>query len=232
MLLVSVTGYAISNGASAAKFSEKKDVLSNRGSLGQRQRVFIHYVPTTSGEYMVELEKRIYDFSSHLITYGFDVRVDLLCDQSTRFDRAAWSDRELSQAHWVIFVCSRSSYELFNLSYSSEYSPTCYIDQETKNNISLLRRTLYNHLSNDATNKVIPVILLQGDSDIAYVPPMLRDSNNILCIFEDTPFDYDNQGGHLERLICRMAGINRVEINASGSRKVLVELPSKISISK
>jgi len=180
---------------------------------------------------MGELEKRIYDFSLHLITYGFDVRVDLLCDRSTSFDKITWSDRELSQADWVIFVCSRSSYELFNFSYSSEYSSAynaSYIDQETRNNISLLRRTLYNQLSNDATNKVISVILLPEDNDIAYVPPTLQDTNNVLCIFEDTPFDYDNQDGHLERLLCRMAGINRAEINASQVKEGFVKLPSKL----
>jgi len=227
---MSVTGYAFSDCATTTKpkYSGKSDVLRNRGSFGRRQRVFIHYVPTsqyTCGEYMGELEKRIYDFSLHLITYGFDVRVDLLCDRSTRFDRSAWSDHELSQADWVIFVCSRSSYELFNFSFSSDAS---YIDQETRNNISLLRRTLYNRLSNDATNKVIPVILLPEDNETSYVPPTLRDLSNILRIFEDTPFDYDNQGGHFERLLCRMAGINRSEINSSGIKEGFVELLSKI----
>jgi len=227
ILFICVTGYGTND---SSKYCAKKDVLGNRGSLGQRQKVFIHYVPTSyeSSECMGKLEKRIYNFSSHLITYGFDVRVDLFCDKSTSFDRLAWSDHELSQANWVIFVCSKSSYELLN---SSEYSPTyntCRRDQEARSNFTLLRRTLYNQVSNNANINVIPVILLQEDNDIAYVPPTLQDQGNIYYILEDTPFDYENLGGHFERLICRMAGINRAEINAFGSKKGLVVLPSKI----
>jgi len=208
----------------------KEDVLCNQGSLGRMQRVFIHYVPTrksTIGEIQGKLEKRIYNFSCHLITYEFDVRVDLFCDQSTRFDRAAWSDCELSQADWVIFVCSRSSYELLQLSNSSEYLSvfnTSCVSKEIKNIIKVLRKILYNRLSIESSSRVIPVILLEDDNNVDFVPPSLRDLNNILCIFEDAPFDYDKLDGHFERLICRMAGINRVTINNFGQNRGYVTL--------
>jgi len=208
--------------------------LCNRGSLGRMQKVFIHYVPTmksTTGEIKGKLEKRIYNFSCHLITYNFDVRLDLFCDQSASFDRASWSDRELSQAEWVIFVCSRSSYELLQLSNSSEYSSTlntCAVNRETRNIIGVLRKILYNRLSIESPTRIIPVILLEEDNNIAFVPPSLRDPQNILCIFEDAPFDYDNLDGHFEKLICRMAGINRITINNSGQNKGYVKLPSQL----
>ena len=203
--------------------------MSHRGSLGKKQRVFIHYVPTakpTTGEIKEVLEMRIYNFSCHLITYEFDVRVDLFCDRSTRFDRAAWSDGELSQADWVIFVCSRSSYELYQLSNNSVTFNTTSVDREMLNNINVLKKIIYNRLSIESS-RVIPVFLLEKDYNIAFVPLSLRDSNNVLCIFEDAPFDYDNLNGHFERLVCRMAGISRVAISNAGQNKGYVKLALK-----
>ena len=228
-----ITEYAVKDGLqliNSTQYIRKEDILSNRGSLGRMQKVFIHYVPTVkpiTGEIEGKLEKRIYNFSLNLITYGFDVRVDLFCDKSTRFDRAAWSDGELSQADWVIFVCSRSSYELYQLSNNPATFNTASVDRKRLNNINVLRKIIYNQLSID-TSRVIPVILLEEDYNIAFVPPSIRDSNNIFCIFEDTPFDYDNMGGNLERIICQMAGINRVTINTSGQRRGYVKLASQI----
>jgi len=213
-------------------YFQKKDALQDRGSLGKMQRVFIYYTPTenyTTVEIKGKLEMRIYNFSSHLITYGFDVRVDLLSDRSTRFDRTAWSDHELSQADWIIFVCSRSSYELLQFSDSSDYClNTPHADKRLFKNVDVLRKILYNRLSIDISTKVIPVILLEEDNNIGFVPPSLRDPNNILCIFEDTPFDYDNLDGNFERLICRMTGINRVAINTSGQNRGYIKLPSQL----
>ena len=236
-MLFFTIGYAVADGLSLINHAQchkqylrKEDVLSSRGLLGRMQKVFIHYVPTVkpiAGEIEGKLEKRIYNFSLHLITYGFDLRVDLFCDRSTRFDRAAWSDSELSQADWVIFVCSRSSYELYQLSNNPATFNTASVDREMLNNINVLRKIIYNQLSID-TSRVIPVILLEEDYNNAFVPPSLRDSNNVLCIFEDTPFDYDNMGGNCERIICQMAGINRVTINTSGQSRGYVKLPSQI----
>ena len=232
---MSAIGHAEKDGLTIfnhVQYIRKEDVLRERGLLGKMLKVFIYYVSavkSTTGEIKGKLEKRIYNFSCHLITYGFDVRVDLFCDQSRSFDRAAWSDRELSQADWVIYVCSRSSYKLLQLSNSSEHSVayTSCLDRETLNNITVLRKILYNQFSIDISTRVIPVILLEEDNNIAFVPPSLQDRHNILCIFEDTPFDYEKLDGPFERLICRMADINRVAINNSGQNRGYIKLPSK-----
>jgi len=221
-------GLALSNQTHCAR---KED---NRGLLGKMQKLFIYYVPTveyTTGEIKGELEKRIYNLARRLIIHGFDVRVDLFCDQSTRLDRAAWSDHELSQADWVIFVCSRSSYEQLQLSNSSEYLSTLSAsgaNREMRNIIDVLRKILYNRLSIESSTGVIPVILLEEDNNMVFVPPSLRDPNNILCIFDDAPFDYENLDGHFERLICRMSGINRATINNFGQNRRFIKLPSQL----
>ena len=95
------------------QFNSKEDVTQNLGSLGQRLKVFICYAPSVSSkETRGKLESRIYTFARHLITYGFDVRVDLFASFTVGFDWASWTDREMSQADWIIFVNSKSSYEL------------------------------------------------------------------------------------------------------------------------
>ena len=92
------------------QFNSKEDVTQNLGSLGQRLKVFICYaLSVSSKETRGKLESRIYTFARHLITYGFDVRVDLFASFTVGFDWASWTDREMSQADWIIFVNSKSS---------------------------------------------------------------------------------------------------------------------------
>ena len=60
------------------QFNSKDDVVNNLGSLGQWLKVFICYVPSIHSKRSEgKLESHIYTFARHLITYGFDVRVDL-----------------------------------------------------------------------------------------------------------------------------------------------------------
>ena len=192
-----------------------EDIQSNLGKLGQRKKVFIWFVPskhirdnkTNTGI----LETRIYLFSRHLTTYGFDVKVDLTTsvNHTSEADWASWTDHEMSQAEWVICVCSQSLYAMFN----NATDPSEIHSLNTRATFS--HRTLYNRLLNDATLKVIPVILLQEDNNLSFVPPTLRDPKNILHIFEDTPFNIQKIDGDLERLICRMAGINRMKLRVA-----------------
>ena len=95
------------------QFSSKEEVTKNLGCLGQWMKVFICYSPSfSSKETRGKLESCIYTFARHLITYGFDIRVDLFASSTVGFDWASWTDREMSQADWIIFVNSKSSYEL------------------------------------------------------------------------------------------------------------------------
>ena len=91
-------------------------------------------------------------------------------------------------------------------------------------------KILYNRLVNDDSLKIVPVILREEDNYLEYVLPALRDPKNILRIWEDRPFDYENQGGQFEALVCRLAGINRALIDQSTneSAKQFVQLPSML----
>ena len=218
--------------------------MKNLGSLGQWLKVFICYAPSiNSTKSKGKLESRIYTFARHLITYGFDVRVDLFANFTVGFDWAPWTDREMSQADWIIFVNSQSSYELLchpsgpkeveipapRVSKANSFDTAV---NEAMKKIRFSGRAVYNRLYHDTTLKIIPVVLLEEDNKSEYILPILRDVNSVLHIYNDIPFDYDKLEGHFERLICRMAGINRMNINATGVQQKFHKLSSKIPQSK
>ena len=92
------------------QFNSKEEVINNlaTGCLG---KAIICYVPSVSSkEAKGKLESHIYTFARHLITYGFDVRVDLFASSTVEFDWTSWTGCEMSQADWIIFVNLKSSY--------------------------------------------------------------------------------------------------------------------------
>ena len=217
------------------QFNSREEVTKNLGCLGQRMKVFICYAPSVSTkETKGKLESRIYSFARHLITYGFDVQVDLFESFVVDFDWASWTDHEMSQADWIIFVNSKSLYELLchpsgpkEVEVTAPHLSNSFNTGATKK-VQFSGRLLYNRLYHDATQKIIPVILQKEDNKTEYILPILRDVNSVLHIYEDTPFDYDKLEGHFERLVCRMAGINRMDINSRGMKQEFIKLPSKI----
>jgi len=206
------------------RFNTLESIDHRLGSIGQRKKVFIWFVPDNK-QCTGMLETRILSFSRHLITYGFDVRVDLFINHVNEADWASWTDNEMLQADWIICVCSQSLCEMFH---NATGPPEI---QSLNSKATYLKKALYIRLLNDTAFKVIPVILQHEDDNIFFVPPILRDSKNILRIFDDTPFNVRKMDGDLERLICRMAGIDRMNLRGTESNhqpQGFIKLPSKI----
>ena len=148
----------------------------------------------------------------------------MFVDHTTEVDWALWTDYQMSQADWVIYVCSHSLHAMFH---STSGSDQGIATKHTR----FSTRILYNRLFNDAKLKVIPVVLLRGDDNLEFVPPTLRDSKNIFHIYEDIPFCVENMDGDFERLVCRMTGIDRIAIGLNTARhknQGYVKLQSKI----
>ena len=212
-----------------SRFKSIEEVQCNLASLGQRKKVFIWFIPSKNILHNTTcpgmLETRIFLFSRHLKTYGFDVKVDISAAVN-HTPQASSTDHEMSQADWIICVCSQSLYDMFH----NASDPIEIHSLNTK--ASLLNRTLYNRLLNDPVLKVIPVILQESDDNLFFVPPTLRDPKNILRIYEDTPFNVKNLDGDFEHLVCRMAGINRIALRFAEDNhhhhQGFVKLPSKI----
>ena len=209
------------------KISSIQDIKNNLGSLGSGKRVLIWHGLLTN---MMNSPRRdrIYNFACHLMTYGFIVKMDMFVSHANEIDWASWTDHEVSQADWIICVCSQSSYILFQ-SVNDLDKEIQLLSLEAKN-ARFYSRMLYNRILTDVQLKVIPVVLLREDDDLAFIPPTLRDPKNILHIYEDTPFCTENLNGNFERLVCRMAGIDRIALNATEYKhQGYVKLPSKIS---
>ena len=219
------------DGGQCLQFKTLDDIQNKLGRLGQRKNIFVWYVPSENNignkKHIGILETRVYLFPRHLITYGFNVKVDLFVtvNHTCEADWASWTDCEMSQAEWIICVCSQSLYDMFH----NASDPIEIHSLSTR--ASFLNKTLYHRLLSDLTLKVIPVILQEDDNNLIFVPPTLRDPKNILRTYEDTPFNVENLDGDFERLICRMAGINRMSLRFAEDNhqhQGFVMLPSKI----
>ena len=212
------------------KISSIKDIKNNLGSLGRGKRVLIWHglLTNLTGSEKSPRRDRIYNFACHLMTYGFIVKIDMFVSHANETDWASWTDHEVSQADWIICVCSQSSYILFQ-NVNDLDKEIQLLSLEAKN-ARFYSRMLYNQILNDVQLKVIPVVLLKEDDNLTFIPPTLRDPKNILHIYEDTLFCTENLNGNFERLVCRMAGINRIALNATEYKhQGYVKLPSKIS---
>lgn len=228
--IVGVYGRPCTNGWNSLKFKTIQDVTNNLGSLGRGKRVLICYALsaniTGSGDSVKR--DRIYSFSRHLITYGFNVRIDMFVNFTTNEEWASWIDHEMSQADWIICVCSQSFCTLLHNDngVEKEFQSLSLVAKNTR----FYSRLLYNRVLSDTNLKVIPVVLSKEDDDLTFVPATLRDPKNIFHIYEDTPFCVENMIGDFERLVCRMAGIDRIAWStAKYKHQGFVKLPSKIS---
>ena len=213
-------------------YNTTEDVKNNLRSLGKGNRILIWYgspANITGGESNLRRD-RIYKFACHLEIYGFDVKIDMFVTLTTESDWARWIDHEMSRADWIICVCSQYLYTMLHNVNGLE-KEVHSLSLAAKNS-SFYARTFYNRLFNDTDLKIIPVILLQEDNNLAFVPPTLRDPKNILYIYEDTPFNVENLSGNFECLVCRMAGIDRIALNTTTAQfqhnQGYVKLASKI----
>ena len=208
----------------SSNFSTIEDIKNNLGSLGRGKRILILYGPSSDVTGIVNSSRRdrIYSFACHLITYGFDVKIDMFVSLATESDWASWIDHEMSRADWIVCVCSQSLYTMFH-NVNGEM-----LSLATKD-LRFYSRSLYNRLLNDTKLKVIPVILFREDDNLTFVPPTLRDPKNVLYIYEDTPFSIGNINGDFERLVCRMAGIDRITLSTpKHQHQGYVKLKSKL----
>ena len=224
------------DGWNSLKIRSIDDVKNNLGSLGSGIKVLIWYIVSTSvtvNENNLRRD-RIYKFACHLITYGFNVKLDMFYKHATEADWASWIDHEMSQADWIICVCSQALYAVIHSVNNDLVKEIQSLSLAAKNG-RFYSRSLYNRLLNDVKLKVIPVVLLKEDDNLAFVPPTLRDPKNILHIYEDTPFCAENMNGNFECLVCRMAGIDRMALRFAEQKNQgqgYVQLPSKIPESK
>ena len=211
------------NVTTAQRFTTKQDIMANVTSLGRGHNVFLCYLPDPGSPYGAPDPARVeentflvsllhYDLTSHC----FSVTSDLNLGDQRPHSMLQWYISRIHSCHHVILVCSPAFCELF-----STYRPQREVVDPRARRFLSYSAAIYAECESDmreggGMRKFIPVILHHQWEDVEKSVPLLFRSSSIYKMFETERrrFDYDNNGRDFERLVCRMVGINRAQMNA------------------
>ena len=210
-------------------FRSKEEVQSYLPELGEGVSVFICYAPDPESPYLdpqrrgAEIcrnEKLITMLTADLEQHGFHVVSDLHLGDTEPRNWLRWYISRIHLCDFIILVCSPAFDELF----SRETLRQDVVDQR-----AVMFRTysqaIYDEIAQDVTrgnntSKFIPVILDRAWEGRDSVPSLFRGGFVYNLSGGSVPrrFVYGNRDGGFERLVCRMAGINRVELDKPRDR--------------
>ena len=205
-------------------FSSRKEIEASLDALGEGVSVFICYAPDSDSPYndpqerqpYIQQNERLVSLLSHdLACHGFQVMTDLHMRDDEPRSWVRWYINRIRLCDHVILVCSPAFNELFTQE---------KLQSEPKDlraqHIRLYSNVIYDEYTKDVVrgttrSKFIPVILDRAytyQRDISV--PSLLSGGSVYELFETAPrqFDYSKKDGDFEKLVCRMAGINRAEI--------------------
>lgn len=200
------------------EFHTKQDVEKHLTELGEGVGVFICYAPDPDSPYfdpelrrgvINQAERHVFQLVNDLERHGFSVMTDLhVRSQDHPSNWLKWYSNRIADSDHVILVCSPAFNELF----SREKLEGSLKDERAKL-LFHYSRSIYGELLRETGNrsKFIPVILNPVYNSESCIPSLF-DPTSVCHLYEDKPprqFDYDRRTGTFERLVCRMAGINR-----------------------
>ena len=210
-------------------FRSKEEVQSHLPELGEGVSVFICYAPDPESPYLdpqrrvVEIrhnERLITILTADLERHGFHVVSDLHLGDTEPRNWLRWYISRIHLCNFIILVCSPAFNELF----SQETLRRDVVDQRARM-FRTYSHAIYDEIAQDVTrgnntSKFIPVILDRAWEGRDSVPSLFRGGfvYNLSGASEPRGFVYDNKNGGFERLVCRMAGINRVELDKPRDR--------------
>lgn len=204
-----------------AKFTSRQSVISNISSLGRGHHVFLCYLPDPASPYGLPDPARVetnltlisllhYDLTRH----GFAVTSDLSLGDQKPVSLLQWYIRQIERCDHVVLVCSPALKELFSASQPRE----TIVDPKAQR-FQVYSSVIYSECERcmrSRAGKFVPVVLQPEWQDFDRSVPLLFRGSHIYEVYGKTPrlFDYDDATGHFERMVCRMVGINRAELNA------------------
>ena len=216
-------------------FRSKEEVQSHLPELGEGVSVFICYAPDPESPYLDPQRRRaeicrnerlITILTVDLERHGFHVVSDLHLGDTEPRNWLRWYISRIHLCNFIVLVCSPAFNELF----SRETLRRDVVDQRALM-FRAYSHAIYDEIAQDVTrgnntSKFIPVILDRAWEARDSVPSLFRGGfvYNLSGASEPRRFVYDNKNGEFERLVCRMAGINRVELDKPRDR-VLHMLP-------
>ena len=204
-------------------FKTRADVEQNLTKLGEGVSVFIVYAPDPESPYhdphtreqeMAMNEKRVFRLVYDLECLGFHAITDLHLGDDMPSNWLKWYTSRVELCNYVLLVGSPAFCELF-----SQQKPRGQILDRRARLLLSYRNAVYAEIAqevstNPGASKFVPILLdPRWPSEVA-VPSLVRAAT-VYHLLEDEhrQFTYDNGVRDFEKLVCRMAGINRLEIN-------------------
>ncbi len=207
----------------SVQFKTKQDVTNNLPRLGQGVSVFVCYAPDPESPYYDPKERKdeivhnqiqITHLIRDLERVGFSVISDLHLGNSQPRNWLQWYVSRIELCDYLIMVCSPAFKELFSCD-----KPKFPITDERTSWFLTYRDAMYAEISaevkdSSSGSKFVPVII-----DNSFVPqdcvPTLLLTATKYQLDQKVPreFKYDTYG-EFERLVCRMAGIDRIKLDA------------------
>ncbi|XP_064392221.1 uncharacterized protein LOC135339913 isoform X4 [Halichondria panicea] len=206
----------------SAQFKTKQDVTNNLPRLGQGVSVFVCYAPDPESPYydpkerkdeIVRNQTQITHLICDLERIGFSVISDLHLGNSQPRNWLQWYVSRIELCDYLIMVCSPAFKELFSC--DKQKFP---IADERASWFLTYRNAMYAEISEEVKDspsgsKFVPVIIDDSFPPQDCVPTLLLTATKYQ-LNQKVPreFKYDNMYGGFEQLVCRMAGIDRVQM--------------------
>ena len=200
----------------------RQDVEQNLTKLGEGVSVFIVYAPDPEFPYLdprtrsQEIganEKRIFRLAYDLEQHGFNVVTDLHLGSEMPTNWLKWYTSRIELCNYILLVGSPAFCELF-----SKEKPRGQIIDERAQRLLSYRNAVYAEIAaevsrNPCASKFVPVLLDPRWTFEDSVPSLMRAASVYYLLEDDhRRFNYDENSRDFEKLVCRMAGINRAEI--------------------
>jgi hypothetical protein len=203
------------------KFSSRHDVVSNLSSIGRGHHVFLCYLPDPASPYGAPDLTRVrnnlslvsllqYDLTRH----GFAVTSDLSLGDREPMNLLQWYIRQIERCDHVVLVCSPALKELF-----STCQPREPITDQKAARFQVYSSVIYSECERcmrSGVGKFVPVVLEPEWRNFDRSVPLLFRGSHVYELYgmRARLFHYDDMTGHFERMVCRMVGINRRELDA------------------
>ena len=209
-------------------FASKEEVLKHISTIGHGVSVLVCYspdprsakdresqteTPQVKRQIIRDTRRRVGGLACRLEQLGFSVFTDLLKGGENPDQLLKWYSNHIQRDNWIILVCSPAFEELFRVQKLEGSS-----DWQDKLVYSYCNN-IYCHLVHnpDVRKKFIPLVFQPQHA--CSVPSLFQGSFSY-CITEDKAFNYDSSPSDLgfDALVCRMAGIDREEIERKSIR--------------
>ena len=220
-----------------AVFQSREEVLANLPRLGEGRSVFVCYAPDPESPYFnprereVEIhrnELRLASLFLDLELHGFHVVSDLHMQGggTEPADFVQWYISRVSYCNFVLLVCSPAFNELFRIDRSD-----AIIDKRAQLLLGY-KRAVYGEIMKEVksqgnVSRFIPV-LLEARWDSVDCVPVLFQGGSVYRLFEAEQrcFNYNDMTRDFEKLVCRMAGIDRMALARPQDRRPVAMLPA------